>query len=271
VRADCFSSKGERYRRPLSRFPVSLTLFWLLPVGWMVADRLLRGSILSRKMVLGEALPWMGYGLFWFGSLTGSCLSVFMWRVMPPLADEPKVLGSPKRWLYAGSFLGILLGLLLTMFDQMAIGWAAFPYVAVGNLITFPLAGLGCAALVPWEIRARERKWPRFQIHVVMLFVAYLGILMGLTTTTTRLGAKARMYEQKFMAIEGLITVYNTMMEKDSRAAAGCQIMLGYYKPLIAKYDAARKRPWINVPPDPPLPGSTPAPVAITPDVSREG
>ena len=106
-------------------------------------------------------------------------------------------------------------------------------------------------------------KLPNYRVRTLMMAVVMVALLMW----GTRLGWRAFQYDQTFR--------YCSQQERGWRSIAGRRqaelAIVGkadpamakfaaecaeYYAGLTQKYDQARWRPWMKVPPDPPAPGA---------------
>ncbi|MGP0063072.1 MAG: hypothetical protein ACLQGP_05640 [Isosphaeraceae bacterium] len=192
--------------------------------------------------------------------------SVALWKTAR-LGVEKSSCRASTDAMYVGGSVGIVLGLLFSGLDLLTMGWVVFPQMLVLELVFYPLVCLFLAAVwfkEPGKKLLRAR-WPRFSIRSLLAIIAYLCLLLGLGVSTAPLGQRARLYRQKarlyqyrFDICEILISGYESMARQTPALATGLRTMIEYYAPLASKYDRARKEPWIEVPPDPPLPGSSP-------------
>ena len=111
---------------------------------------------------------------------------------------------------------------------------------------------------------------PRFTTRRLMVLVAVVGIVLGVTVRLHRLRAGHEAHAAKFAEREAL---YRSMLAGFDRWVVKCRglkteddsetlrlrresIVTGreYYAALRRKYDRATQYPWLTVPPDPPAP-----------------
>jgi hypothetical protein len=256
----------DRARRMRS-FLAILTVLAVIFLWVTVTVRLRRGRNPS-VFVHDPVMEGIGCVMCYALALILSFGSAILWRTTAwPGCENPIARGRTVA-MYAGWTAGIVLGLLFTALDLLMMGWVVFPQVLFGNLTLFPIAYLISVAMVfrepgKWPLRWG---WPRVRIRALMALIAYLALLLGLVQTTARLGWRARSYQLKYDFYEGQISVWEAGARQTPAIAGFSRSVIEYYAPLAAKYERARKTPWIEVPPDPPLqlPG-TGTPILLSP------
>jgi hypothetical protein len=249
--------RPDRTRRV--RFFVALMTGYAAFFIWIavvVRRRIGRGPPLVSRI---SAMEMVGRLMFYVLTLILWVGSVALWRTSR-LGVEKSSRHAPTVAIYIGGSVGIVLGLLFSGLDLLTMGWIVFPQMLVLELVVYPLVCLFLAAVwfkEPGKKLLRAR-WPRLSIRSLLAIIAYLCLLLGLGVTTARLGQKARLYQQRFAACETFISVYEAGARQSAASASLFRPMIDYYAPLAAKYDRARKAPWIELPPDPPIPGTGP-------------
>ncbi len=252
--------QSNRVRR-LRPFVAILTVFVVIFLWVTVTVPLRRGRNPS-VFVQDPTRAGIGFIMCYALALILSFGSAFLWRTTAlPGSENPGARGRTVA-MYAGWTVGIVLGLLFTALDLLMMGWVVFPQVVFGNLTSFPVAYLISVAILYMEPGKWPSRWgwPRLRIRALMAIIAYLALLLGLVQTTARLGWRARSYQQKFDFYEGQISVWEAGARQTPAIAGFSRSVIEFYAPLAAKYERARRTPWIEVPPDPPmqLPGTGP-------------
>ena len=236
---------------------------------------------------------------------------------LAPAGGDP---GARKlaRWSYAGFGVGIILSMATTAFLVGDDNYQNLPF------LVFYLTWLPPLYLILARRMARPRgtgrpKWrfPRFRTQTLMIIIAYVALLCGLSVRLVPLGARSGQYRQKWSSADSMARVYRPMA-RNAAAEAGLkrqsieQLRVGkipeslspgqrvflrsletdpkittefrayrrgliadgeeqlrrlqernafvfgrlavYYEELAAKYEKARRRPWLPVEPDPPMP-----------------
>ena len=190
--------------------------------------------------------------ILWIGSAA-------LWKTARP-GFEKSSRRAPTVAMYVGSSVGIVLGLLFSALNLLMMGWGVFPGLLVLNLVVFPLACLVTAAVLfkePGKNLFRGGR-PRLSIRSLLAIIAYLCLLLGLGVSTAPLGQRARLYQQRFVTCDGLLSVCERESLRVPAVAPGFREIIEYLTPIAAKYDRARKEPWIDVPPDPPFSAAGP-------------
>ncbi len=228
-------------------------LIWLAVV---VRQRVGRDPSL---FIRNPALLMVFYLMFYFPALMLWLGLAFLWKTARPGVEKASR-RAPTVAMYVGSSVGIVLGLLFSALNLLMMGWGVFPHLLVVNLVVFPLACLAIAAV--WFKEPGKKLFragrPRLSIRSLLAIIAYLCLLLGLGVTTARVGQKARLYQQRFDTCDGLLSVYEREGRRVPSVAPGFREIVEYLTPIAAKYDRARKEPWIDVPPDPPFPVAGP-------------
>jgi hypothetical protein len=221
-------------------------------------------------------------------------------------------------WSYAGFGLGIILSFASTAYLVGNDNYHNLPF------LVFYLSWWPPLNLILFRRMARPRgtsrpKWklPQFRTQSLMMVVAYVAVLCGLSVQLVPLGAKAGQYRQKWLLADSMAKVYRPIalksaVEASQKRQAVEQLHAGkipeslfpgqreflrsletdpkstpeyreyrrglitdgeeqwgirqernafvvgrladYYERLAAKYEKARRRPWLPVQPDPPMP-----------------
>jgi hypothetical protein len=210
-------------------------------------------------LIRNPATVMVVYFMIYFPALILWLGSAALWKTARP-GVEKSSRRAPTVAMYVGSSVGIVLGLLFSALNLLTMGWVVFPQILVVNLVVFPLACLFLAAVRFKEPGKKllRASWPRLSIRSLLAIIAYVCLLLGLGVTTTRVGQKARLYQERFDTCDGLLSVYEREGRRVPAVAPGFRKIIEYLTPIAAKYDRARKEPWIDVPPDPPFPVAGP-------------
>ena len=204
------------------------------------------------------AIETIGYPVFYLLPLISPVGLAWIWREAPREGSRKPGGRDRTAAMYVAWFTGVVLGFLVSGLDLAMVGWVVFPQVLIASLIVFPLACLTSVAV--WFKEPGEKLfrsgWPRVRIRDLMAVIAYLALLFGLAETTARLGSRAHSYQLKYNTCQRLIFTYKEMSMRTPAVAANCRVLIEHFMTIAAKYDRARKRPWIDVPPDASFPGS---------------
>ena len=222
------------------------------------------------------------------------------------------------RWSYAGFGLGIICSLASTAYLVGDDNYQNLPFL-VFYLTWWPPLYLIMGRRMARPRGARCPKWklPRFRTQTLMMVVAYVAVLLGLSVQLVPLGARAGQYLQKSVSADSMAKVYRVLLRRSAdeasqkrqaveqlragkipesllpgqrdflrsldvdpkitpeyreyrrglitdgaeqtrirqeRNAIVFQGLVDYHEQLAAKYEKARRRPWLPVEPDPPMP-----------------
>ncbi len=130
--------------------------------------------------------------------------------------DETERLRTRTRWSYGGFAIGIGLGSALTAAQVASTGYFILPVQFVLNLIWAPVLGLVIARALSRTQPKKPRKWtrPQLRIHTLMVIVAYVALLLGVSVSTFRIGTAAQRYLQKSINSADMAKVFREQSRK---------------------------------------------------------
>ncbi len=113
--------------------------------------------------------------------------------------DEIERLSTRTRRGYGGFAIGIGLGFALTAAQVASAGYAILPFQFVWNMIWAPFLGLVIGRALSRTEPKKPRIWrpPQLRIHTLMVIVAYLALLLGVSVSTFKIGIAAQRYLEK--------------------------------------------------------------------------
>ncbi|MGO9922805.1 MAG: hypothetical protein ACLQIB_49925 [Isosphaeraceae bacterium] len=122
--------------------------------------------------------------------------------------DEAERLRTRTRWGYGGLAIGIGLGFALTAVQVARAGYAILLFHFARNMTWAPFLGLVIGrALSPTQPK-------QLRIHTLMVIVAYVALLLGVSVSTARIGFAAQRYLQETINCAERVKIYREEARK---------------------------------------------------------